>query len=46
MGFCFVPGFLWAFNHFILGFSNMFYGYIRSIRALLGYWRGIYKSKS
>ena len=35
--FCFMCGFLWAFKPFVLVYSHVFYDYIRSLRALLGY---------
>ena len=46
VSFCFCVDFVWALSPFVQCFSNMFYGYIRSLRSSLGYWRGTYKSES
>ena len=36
VSFYFSFGFLWALSPFVLGYSNMFHDYIRSLRASLG----------
>ena len=37
VSFYLVPVLLWTLSPFVLGYSNMFYDYIRSLRASLGY---------